>query len=314
MKFLSDSIVRKHRYYLYPLLLALIVWTEASAEINACRPYQLVEAEFDGPDKFGSGLLWEISREGVDSSYLFGTMHVDDEDILDLPEVVLTSLNNSQYFVMEIIPTQEDSMRFTTEMFFMDGNRLDQLVPTDIFRRTVDILSDYSMTADLVTVMKPWAAYVIMSYPAGMGEVLDLKLLNLARQNGAEVLGLESFKEQIEIFSEMDLADQARILADVVCHYHRVDADLGIMKEYYLNQDLAALYRHSQRYSFADNSVYEHIYTRLLSDRNNLMFDRLQSVLDQGNAFIAVGAMHLPGAEGLLNLLEMQNYRIKRIY
>jgi uncharacterized protein YbaP (TraB family) len=314
MKFLSDSIVRKHRYYLYPLLLALIVWTEASAEINACRPYQLVEAEFDGPDKFGSGLLWEISREGVDSSYLFGTMHVDDEDILDLPEVVLTSLNNSQYFVMEIIPTQEDSMRFTTEMFFMDGNRLDQLVPTDIFKRTVDILSDYSMTVDLVTLMKPWAAYVIMSYPAGMGEVLDLKLLNLARQNGAEVLGLESFKEQIEIFSDMDLADQARILADVVCHYHRVDADLVIMKEYYLNQDLEALYRHSQRYSFADNSVYEQISTRLLSDRNNLMFDRLQSVLDQGNAFIAVGAMHLPGAEGLLNLLEMQSYRIKRIY
>jgi len=147
-----------------------------------------------------------------------------------------------------------------------------------------------------------------------MGEVLDLKLLNLARQNHAEVSGLESFQEQIEIFSDMDLADQARILADVVCHYDRVDADIGIMKEYYLNQDLEALYRHSQRYSFADNSVYEQISTRLLSDRNNLMFERLQGVLDQGNAFIAVGAMHLPGAEGLLNLLERQNYRIQRIY
>jgi uncharacterized protein YbaP (TraB family) len=54
--------------------------------------------------------------------------------------------------------------------------------------------------------------------------------------------------------------------------------------------------------------------SRLISDRNRLMVERMSGILDQGAAFIAVGAMHLPGEDGILNLLESMSYRIRRIY
>ncbi|MEX2352557.1 MAG: TraB/GumN family protein [Gammaproteobacteria bacterium] len=299
---------------LLSLLFGVINIAGLQADTLECRSYQEIDSVYDGPEKFGRGLLWEVSREGLEPSYLFGTMHVDDEDILDLPDVVLSRLAESRHFVMETVPSFDDAMKFSMEMFFTNGNRLDGLVPEEIFDRTVDILQGYNMTRDIVTIMKPWAAYVIMSYPANTGEVLDFRLLELARRNGAEISGLESLEEQIDIFSDMSLDDQARILADVVCHYDRVEKDLKIMKSFYLDRDLAGLYVYSQRYSFEDNSVYDDVSGRLIYDRNRLMTERMVDIIDEGGAFIAVGAMHLPGDDGILNLLENKNYTIKHIY
>jgi len=279
-----------------------------------CRPFKLVDFVLTGPDKFNKGLLWEITKDGVEPGYLFGTIHVDDEEIVKLPDVVASSLARSRYFVMETVPSPEDTMIFTTSMFFMDSNRLDELIPEDIFNKTVTILKDYGLSEEMVTVMKPWAAYIVMSYPADMGMVLDLKLMEMARQYDAVISGLETLKEQVDIFGEMDLQDQARILADVVCHYDTVNEDLKIMKSLYLERDLEDLFVYSQRYSFEDNSVYDEISNRLISERNKLMAKRMSQILDKGNAFIAVGAMHLPGEGGILNLLELMNYKITRIY
>ncbi len=53
---------------------------------------------------------------------------------------------------------------------------------------------------------------------------------------------------------------------------------------------------------------------RLLIDRNYIMTERMQDILDEGNAFIAIGAMHLPGEEGVLSLLGKQGYKIHSIY
>ena len=193
MKSLPDRSLLTYIYSLPLLVLITATWSSVWADTLECRPFHLVEFPDVGPEKYDKGLLWEISKEGLQPSFIFGTMHVDDEEIINLPEPVLSRLNQSSYFVMETVPSYEDSMRFSTEMFFMDGNRLDEIVSEDIFSKTVSILRAYNMAPDIVGLMKPWAAYVIMSYPAGMGEVLDLKLLNMARQNGAEVSGLESF-------------------------------------------------------------------------------------------------------------------------
>src|SRR3546814_9044049 len=51
-----------------------------------------------------------------------------------------------------------------------------------------------------------------------------------------------------------------------------------------------------------------------LDDRNHRMVERLVPLLERGKAFVAVGAAHLPGEEGMLHLLEQQGYRITRVY
>lgn len=298
-----------------PLLAMLLAFgVNLQADQLQCRPYELVDSPYTGPSKFSKGLLWEVSREGRKAGHLFGTIHVDDEDIVELPEAVKSSLNTSKHFVMEALPSPEDMLKLTGSMFFMDGNRLDGLVPANIFERTVAILKEYNLPEEIVAVMKPWAAYITMSYPQATGTILDLKLLQIAQQNGARVSGLESVEEQIDIFSEMSMQDQLRLLVDVVCHYDTVNEDFEKMKSLYIDRDLEGLYVYGQRYIFEDNTLYENIAGKLIQERNRLMTERIGKILDAGDAFIAVGAMHLPGDDGILNLLEKENYTLTRIY
>jgi uncharacterized protein YbaP (TraB family) len=82
----------------------------------------------------------------------------------------------------------------------------------------------------------------------------------------------------------------------------------------YADGDLAGLSSYGQRYSFDDNTLYETLTDRLLTRRNRLMTERMQAALEAGSAFIAVGALHLPGEEGILALLERRSFEITRVF
>jgi len=285
------------------------------AEEIQCRPYEIVKVDFTGPDKFSNGLLWKVSgNDDEEKGYVFGTIHVDDQVILDLPEPVISNLKNSNYFAMEAIPLPEDAIEFSKQMFFTDGNRLDELLSEEIFNKTESILKVHGLTREMVARMRPWAAYIIMNYPANMKIVLDLHLLQMAQNNGAQVSGLESSREQISIFSDIDINQQVRMLVDAVCHYETLLTDINELKKLYLDRDLKGLNDYSQRYTFGDDSIYEKISQHLISDRNYRMVERMRKILETGKAFIAVGAMHLPGEDGILNILEQNNYKVVRVY
>jgi len=299
--------------YLLCLLLAGISLNIRAAPFE-CRPFEIAEYEYKGPAKFNKGLLWKVSREGSEPGHIFGTIHVDDRKVTELPVIVESSLLASKHFVMEAVPSYEDAVRLSSLMFFHDGRRLDGLIPQAAFDKVVEILKNYHMTEELVAILKPWAAFITMSYPVSTDTVLDVKLMQLARENGATITGLETVEEQISIFTGMELEDQVLMLMDVVCHYDQVRDDFVKMKTLYLDRDLRGLYIYGQRYLFEDNTVYDDISVRLIAQRNRLMVERMKPLLDNGGVFIAVGAMHLPGEEGILNLLERENYTITRIY
>ncbi|MFT5133070.1 MAG: hypothetical protein ACI9SC_001539, partial [Gammaproteobacteria bacterium] len=145
-------------------------------------------------------------------------------------------------------------------------------------------------------------------------QVLDLQLLALARKNGAEVSGLETLREQVDIFDTMAIDKQLRLLSDTACHYDLVEVDFEIMKSLYVDRDLAGLYAYTQRYSQSDDDLYDELIKKLLIDRNHTMTERMQVMLQAGNAFIAIGAMHLVGEEGVLSLLAKNEYEISLVY
>ncbi len=294
------------------LLLCLLSITTAQAKeliSKHCEP--LVESQSSTENVHHSqGLLWQISKGGNEISYLFGTIHVSDTEITTLPDVVDKALHESDQFVMEAIPDVEQMLLLSKMMFFSDGQRLSEFVDVAIYNKTTEILSSYQLGPDAVSVMKPWAAFLMMNYPPDQGEPLDLVLLSLAQQNGADVAGLESLKEQGEIFNQLSLDEQVKLLTDTVCHYDIVEEDFTIMKSLYLKRDLGGLYNHAQRYSMIDEPVYEKLMQKLIVDRNNAMVQRMQPMLEKGSSFIAIGAMHLTGEKGVLALLEKQGYSV----
>ena len=286
----------------------------AASRLPGCEPLQLVRGYASRPVSYGKGLLWQISSPGVPDSYLFGTIHVADERILNLPQQVSRALESSGMFVMEALPDMNEAAAFSGMMFFQDGNRLDQLVSDRVFSRIVAILKDYMIPEQLVANMKPWAAYVTMNYPPQTGQVLDLELMNRASLKGSEIRGLETLVEQGEIFNQLSFDAQARLLTDTVCHYDVVKSDFEKMKQFYLNRDTGALYNYSNRFTMTNEAVYQDLLNKLVTRRNRNMVERMKEILDKGNAFIAIGALHLPSDEGVLNLLKRRGYRLTRIY
>lgn len=264
--------------------------------------------------RHAQGMLWEISKAGNENSYLFGTIHVSDAEITTLPDIVDKALHDSEQFVMEVLPDFEQMRLFSRTMFFSDGQLLSNFVDAPIYEETKRILSAYNLGADAVSVMKPWAAFLLMNYPPDEGEALDLVLLTLAKQNGNSVTGLESLKEQGDIFTQLNMQEQVTLLTDTVCHYAVVEEDFLAIKEFYLKRDMAGLYNYTQRYTMNDKPVYKKLMKKLIVDRNYKMVSRMQSVLEKGHSFIAIGAMHLTGKEGVLALLEKQDYNVLAIY
>ena len=264
--------------------------------------------------RHAQGLLWKITREEGVSNYLFGTIHVSDPEITNLPDVVDQALHDSEQFVMEALPDAEQMLQFSKMMFFNDGQRLSEFVEKSIYNKTRSILSSYHLGSEAVSVMKPWAAFLLMNYPPDPGDALDLVLLSLAKQNGATVYGLESLHEQALIFSQLNMDEQVKLLTDTVCHYDVVEEDFSAMKSFYLKRDLAGLYNYAQRHTMSNQPVYKKLMQKLINDRNTIMAEWMQPILKQGNSFIAIGAMHLAGEEGVLALLEKQGYRVSAIF
>jgi uncharacterized protein YbaP (TraB family) len=82
----------------------------------------------------------------------------------------------------------------------------------------------------------------------------------------------------------------------------------------YLARDIAALAEAGMKHKPDNDRLYRSVMDRLLTRRNARMATRLGPILKDGGAFIAVGAAHLPGESGLLNLLEKAGYRVTPVY
>jgi uncharacterized protein YbaP (TraB family) len=281
---------------------------------NDCRALEPAVEITEEPSKYADALLWKVSKDNLEPSYLFGTIHVSDPKIVNLPQAVSSALNASDIFVMEAIPELEESLKLTQMMFFDDGRTLKDYIDDALFNKIAEILKNYQLSVEVVMFMKPWAAFLVMNYPVNQGMPLDLELLTTAQQNGAEIYGLESLSEQGDIFSTMELETQVQLLLDTVCNYEVVSNEFEKMKSLYLARDLNGLIVNSNKYSLSQETIYKDLVKRLLTDRNYIMADRMQTVLEKGNAFIAIGAMHLPGDEGVLSLLDKQGYQITSIY
>ena len=298
------------------LLLAFLSPLESVAELIApeCEVLEEQEEIVAATGDYDNGLLWKISKAGSPHSYVFGTIHVSDELIVNLPEEVNRALNQAKSFAMEVVPEPSEMMTFASLMYFSDGQKLSDLISKPLFDEVVRLLASYHLPEEAVELLKPWAAFLTMSYPPEFGQVLDMYLLEKARQLGVMVTGLESMQEQVDIFNTLALNHQIKILSDTACHYDQVEADFTKMKSLYIARDLGGLYAYSQRYSLSDDEVYNELIRKILVDRNYIMTKRMQPMLESGNAFIAIGAMHLPGDEGVLSLLAKNNYEISLIY
>ena len=275
---------------------------------------QPTHAPTDGATGPQRGLLWKVEGAAA-PSYLFGTVHSDDARVTRLAPVVAETFARSDSFTLEAIANGEGLIRMAEAMYFADGRTLKAVLGAPLYQDTVRALQGRGLPADDIEKKKPWAVLMALSMPKPRsGLFLDLALQLEATKQGKPTYGLETLAEQMAVFDNLPLADQVTLLTHTVANASKLDAQFDELLHAYLSRDLDALVALEVRHRPADDTAYRGFMDRLLRQRNLRMLERMQPRLEEGNAFIAVGALHLPGQEGLLRLLRRAGYRVTPVY
>jgi uncharacterized protein YbaP (TraB family) len=271
------------------------------------------------PEPFSSGLLWRVSRRGTPDSHVFGTIHVADPRVLWLPAAVLAAFDASRTYAMEIQLQQQDAALFLEAAQFEDGRRLAPLIGDAAYAEVSRLLTAQQVPADVIARLKPWAALANLTVtPANyQSQTLDQMLYGMARQRRMELHGLEGIDEQVAVFDSIPMDSQVALLRHALAEREYFIARLETTIQAWLQRDLAALWRISEEIGlrFPDMAAhYAQLTTRVVINRSVVMAHRLFAPLRRGRSFVAVGALHLYGRRGLLQLLREQGYVIKLAY
>ena len=270
----------------------------------------------------GQGLLWKIERAELAPSYLFGTIHITDERVLDLPPAVDAAFGAARSATFEVIMTDELRMTMARAMVLRDGRTLDSILGPELFREAAAAGARYGFGPEQLKYFKPWALAMFFSVPqaelarSAEGAVpLDQWLQNEARAQGKPVYALETGDEQIALFNGLSEADQLAMLESAIKDNARIEALFEDMTARYLARDVGGIYSEMLVQSQSMNKqLLELFLLRFNDERNRTMIARMAERLAEGGAFIAIGALHLPGERGLVSLLRNQGYRVERAY
>jgi len=269
-------------------------------------------------ERYEHGLLWRIEGANAPASHVFGTMHLADPRVTSLPPAVARELDQARSLTLETGLDPAGIVVLAGRMVFDDGRDLQGVAGAELFDRASRLTAGLGIPEPMLQLFKPWAVAVLLSTPPqDPSNVLDLVLARLAAEQGKPVHELENMEEQISVFEEMSMQDQVALLRQAVDEYERMPRLIGRVVNAYLARDLAALWRISQESvgKGEEERRLNDVFTRrLLNERNARMAERAEPRLREGGAFIAVGALHLYGSNGVLSLLERRGWRVTRVY
>lgn len=265
------------------------------------------------------GLLWQVSRPGVAPSYIFGTVHLPDARLEKLPEPVEKAFAASRRFIMEMYPDQWVRARFAEAARLPPGASLETLVGSAAFDALAERLAAKGWRREQARVLKPWAALLVLTEPQRDAAVvsLDNALYIKARFANLRVEELDTVEEQIAVFDDLPLATQLAVLDAYILRSDALDELAAETLRAYMARDLAALHGARRLMESRANGLAPHhevLDKKIVHDRSVVMAYRLQPYLRRGANFVAVGALHLYGAKGILGLLAEDGWHIARLY
>lgn len=267
-----------------------------------------------------SSLLWKIEKPGLPASWLFGTIHLTDPKIAVLPGNALQALDGSRIVVTEIKLNDDSLRQVFVQRALTHTPELPALLGKTDYKRLVVALEARGQAQPLIDMLRPWAGWMFLLQPVQPKQPalpLDMQIAEHAQASNLENIGLETAEEQFALFENIDPARAVRLIRHGLNHQSEYDR---------ITQELIAAYQHSDlvklqklsALSSPDLSKPDRIWERewmheMLENRNLRMAQRLQSILSEGGAFVAVGALHLPGPNGLIHLIEQQGYRVSAV-
>ncbi len=276
----------------------------------------------------GEALLWRISGKGIRPSHLFGTIHLSDERVRRLTPATSAALAGAERLVLEVADLSPAALggamgRLSDQVVFADGRSLAKMLSAEEFAAAKTAALRAGLPEPVLSIAKPWLVSMLLAVSdcergrTGAGiRPLDLELEHLAKSRGLPVSGLESLEDQLRAMAAVPEADQLiHLRASLKLHARAEDAVETIVRRY-LARETAKVWPLQQeiwRAAGFDPVHFTSFQRELVSVRNRRMRDGVLPVLREGAAFVAVGALHLIGEDGLVALLRKAGYSVTAI-
>lgn len=257
------------------------------------------------------GLFWQMTAPNGQVSYLFGTIHTDDNRVTDFSAPILAALKQVDLFVMETQPNSNPA-----NFMLKTGSLKDMLTEAELDK--VRTLADFHvMHMEQALRMKPWLLAVVFSQAKPQTPYAqDNLLMRGAEDFGKPVQGLETSQEHFGVIDNFSLEDQLVMLrAALSMTEAQKEKDFERLIAIYLTEDSDALLTLDADLTGAGlpKALWQRLRAKLLDERNALMAKRSIELAKQQSVFVAVGAAHLAGDDGLIAEFKKAGFTLKRL-
>lgn len=266
------------------------------------------------PDKRSdNSLLWQVSGKGLKKpSYIFGTFHLLCKDQVLFSNELKQKLSNSDEVYFEVDLSNPKAMiQSLTSMNMKEGRKLKDLMKEQEYNKLDSILkADTKFSLSFFSRMKPYLVSTLFYtkfMKCAQQSGIDMELMQLAKKNNKKINGLETLEYQASIFDSIPYEDQARELLKMADSLSHMEAQFNDMLKVYLSQDLDKIAQLSDEADLA-GARYKLL---MLTNRNKNWVQQLKTLMPGKSLFIAVGAGHLGGEDGVIDLLRKEGYKVK---
>lgn len=263
----------------------------------------------------GNSILWEVTGNGLQKpSYLFGTYHFLSNAFIDTLPAVTNAYKSADAIAGELI--MDSSLQAPMmAASVLKGTTLQKVLPDILyakasawFKQEADLDMANFERLNPITLMTLAMALTQQKYfPNKPGEVqLDTYFQEEAKKDGKKIIGLEKIEVQIDaMFNLFAIQRQADLLNEMFKDKNGLKDKIGEINKAYVSENMAEM----QRLMYGSNYKPEELKV-LLDDRNDNWMLQLPAFMQQHSLFVAVGALHLAGKKGLVNLLREQGYKV----
>ena len=267
-------------------------------------------------------IFYKVEGNGLAApSYLFGTHHMAPADFLDSFKQIPEVMEQTQAVVGEIDMTGNQmqlQMDMAPYMMAPSDSTLSQLV-------TPEVLADMSakfkplapmegMELAMFEPMRPMVVTTLVSLSMVQksmpgfdpSQQLDTRFQKLYKEAGKKVIPLETAKQQAELlYCSVPIARQLETLRESLDNPEKIEQQAEKLNASYIKQDLDALFQLTR-----EEDDQPEFMIALLDRRNHNWMQQLPSIMSEQPSLIVVGALHLAGEEGLVNLLRSAGYTV----
>ena len=256
-------------------------------------------------------LLYEVSGNDLAvPSYVFGTIHLMCPDDIQISEAVKEKVVASEQLVLEIDFGKPNIVQeMQQKVMLPEGKTLKDIMSAEDYATLSTFFQDSLMTPiSAVERFSPVALYSMLAMQMLHCQPgsYEMSLIQLAKAEQKEIAGLETIDEQMAAFNKISEEGQVDLLTEAIDDYDQALSEFQQLLDAYQAQDVDKLYE----VSLESMDEIEGMEQYLLIDRNEAWLPTMESSMKEQSTFFAVGAGHLGGERGLLELLEEQGYTV----